>query len=182
MVTENDDTAGISFEDSQNNVGDKYFMYIIDGGAHVSCFFWFSSSEQLLNSIMNYMDYWQWGNGFEEALQDLSGIILKHPDAIELKYELQSELSKYMEKHAGITLYGWGTFDDLCNSDDSFCEEIRCDFREYQRDMNDDYEDDEEDEDERDQNEELDDLPDSSRPISDDELDSFCDYLIQIPS
>lgn len=184
MNTENDDTAGISFEDSQNNVGDKYFIYIIDGNAHVSCFFWFSSPDQLLNSIINYMDFWQWDNGSDEALDDLTNIIQKHPDATELNYELQRELSEYMEGHAGITLYEWGTFDDLCSSDDSFCEEIRSDFREYQAEMSDDYDEDEEDEDEdeRDPNEELDDLPDSSRPISDEEMDSFCDYLMQIPS
>ncbi len=65
----------ISFEDSQLNVGDNYYIYIEDGNAHVSCYFWFDSLEQLLLSIKEHCDFWQWGNGLEQAKHDLSNIV-----------------------------------------------------------------------------------------------------------
>ena len=85
----------ISFDESQFNVGDNYYIYIEDGNAHVSCYFWFDSLEQLLLSIKDHCDFWQWGNGLEQAKYDLSNIIDSQLPTAEFDDELINDVVIY---------------------------------------------------------------------------------------
>jgi hypothetical protein len=166
----------ISFEDSQLNVGDNYYIYIEDGNAHVSCYFWFDSLAQSLLSIKEHCDFWQWGNGLEQAKHDLSNIIDSQLPTAEFDDELMSQINAYMQEHAGICLYSWGAFEELCSGSDDFSKEVRTEFREECANSYDEY-DPEYDEDSEDE-----DLASESRPISEEEMEDFCAYLINMPS
>jgi hypothetical protein len=157
----------IDFHDAQGNVGDSYFVYIIQGGAHsgggVSCYFWFSSVEHFFQSLIAHGDFWDWSNDWEVALGDIKDIVSSTIDS-ETIFEV---LCKYMSSNAGVTLYAWGAFKDLLYSDDPFCEEVRSDFRDAQLDQDDD---------EQEQG------ADAARAISPEEMDDFCEFLAEIPT
>lgn len=157
----------IDFHDAQGNVGDSYFVYAIQGGAHsgggVSCYFWFSSSEHFFQSLIAHGDFWDWGNDWEVASGDIKDIVSLSIDS-ETIFEA---LCKYMSSNAGVTLYAWGAFEDLLSSDDPFCEEVRSDFRDTQ--LN-------EDDDEQEQE------TDAARAISPEEMDDFCEFLAETPT
>ena len=154
------------FYDAQSYGGDNYFLYIIQEGEHegggTSCYFWFSSPSQLLASIKNHMDFWEWAEGWEEASAKLAEIIDSHADATSLGDKLVSQLDHYAYENAGIKLWALGTFEDLCSGHDAFCVEARTDFR-----GNGDWDDENSDEANG----------DPSRPISEDEIDEFIEFL-----
>jgi hypothetical protein len=81
-----------------------------------------------------------------------------------------------MQEHAGICLYSWGAFEELCAGSDDFSKEVRTEFR---HEYGDSYEDDLE---EYDQNSEDEDQASDARPISEEEQEDFCKYLMNMPS
>jgi len=166
----------ISFDESQFNVGDNYYIYIKDGNTHVSCYFWFDSPAQFFLSIKEHCDFWSWGNGLEQAKHDLSNIIDSQLPTAEFDDELISQINAYMQDHAGICLYSWGAFEELCAGSDDFSKEVRTEFR---HEYGDSYEDDLE---EYDQNSEDEDQASDARPISEEEQEDFCKYLMNMPS
>ena len=131
--SDQNDDAEIDFFEAQQNVGSDYFMYIIqDGvvsGGGTSCYFWYSSPSQMLNCIKNYIDFWSWRDGPEESSRVLAAIIDGAPNAVSLSDDLRQDLDKYMKQNAGIHLWSWGRFSDLCTSSDIFCEDVRREFR-----------------------------------------------------
>ncbi|MBV5300183.1 MAG: hypothetical protein J0649_00140 [Methylococcales bacterium] len=86
----------ISFDESQLNVGDNYYIYIEDCNAHVSCYFWFDSLAQFFLFIKEHCDFWQWGNGLEQAKLDLSNIIDRQLPTAEFDDELISQINANM--------------------------------------------------------------------------------------
>jgi hypothetical protein len=119
----------ISFESSQGNLGDDYYVYIIDLNGHVSCFFWFDTISQFIASIAAYGDFWMWGNDWTKAKEKLESIV-KLVQSNEISDEKgMNMIAKYMGENAGLSLYAWGSFSQLCNGNDEFSKEIRSDFR-----------------------------------------------------
>lgn len=157
----------IDFYDAQCNVGDSYFVYAIQGGAHsgggASCYFWFSSAEHFFQSLIAHGDFWEWSNGWEIASRDIKDIV---KSSIDSEIILEA-LSNHMSSNAGVTLYAWGAFEKLISGDDPFCLEVRSDFRESRLDQQDD---------------ELVEEADAARAISPDEVDDFCDFLAETPT
>ncbi len=169
-----DDEEDINFYDAQSNVGDEYYIFTIDnpgGGSGVSCYFGFSTARQLLNCFKNHADFWNWSDGSEIASEEIASIIDSHANPESLESDLEFALDKYMQENAGVHLYSWGKFEDLCSSEDHFCAEVRTEFRESVNSWDDD---------ENDEN--TDDEKDQSRPIEAGELDSFIDYLMRMPT
>lgn len=157
----------IDFHDAQGNVGDSYFVYTIQGGAHsgggVSCYFWYSAAEHFFQSLIAHGDFWDWGNDWEVALGDIKGIV---NSSIDSETTFQA-LRKYMFSNAGVNLYAWGAFEDLLCSDDPFCAEVRSDFRDAQLDLDDDEQEQE---------------AIAARAISPEEIDDFCEFLAETPT
>ena len=135
MNKTNDNTTGIDFWTAQEDPGNAYFLFTIQDGAYsgggTSCYFWYDSEEQLLNSIKSHMDFWNWGNGFDDAAVALAKIIDAYDSPNSLDNKLLSELSDYSHRNAGVHLWAWGTFTNLCSGDDSFCVETRSEFRDW---------------------------------------------------
>jgi hypothetical protein len=160
-------SAPINFYDAQENVGDSYFIYTIQegdqSGGGVSCYFWFLSAEHFVQSLLAHGDFWEWGNGWEVALRDIKGIV---SSSIELDTMFEA-LSDYMWSNAGVTLYSWGAYEDLLSGDDPFCSEVRSDFRGGRIDEDDD---------------ESVEEANSTRAISLDEMEDFCEFLAQTPT
>ena len=129
------DHSGIDFYEAQQNAGDSYFLFTIQegesAGGGVSCYFWFSSFEQLINSIRLHMDFWNWRNGFDEASKALSKIIDAHKESDILDSKLLSKLNEYSQKNAGVRLWEWGTYEDLCSGHEPFSLETRSEFRDW---------------------------------------------------
>lgn len=168
----------IDFYEAQGNIGDSYFLYISQNPETdpVSCYFGFSSAEQLLNSLVQHLDFWEWSEGSEEASEAMKKIIASDPDAVNLSDQLLSRLNEYTKHHASLYLIAWGKFDDLCVSSDPFCEVVRIEFRESVDNW--DYDEDpDESEDAVDEN-----TTDLSRPIDAAEIDEFIEYLSQTPT
>ena len=157
----------IDFYDAQGNIGDSYFVYTVQGGSQggggVSCFFWFLSAEHFFQSLIVHGDFWQWGNDWEIASKDIEEIVSSSIDS----ETIFKTLSKYLSSNAGVTLYAWGSFDDLVSSDDPFCSEVRSDFRETRLDQGDD---------------ESMDAAYVNRAISPDEMDDFFEFLAETPT
>ena len=153
-------TPPIEFYDAQGNVGDSYFVYTIQGGAHsgggVSCYFWFSSAEHFFHSLIAHGVFWDWGNSWEIASRDIKDIVSSSTDS----ETIFKGISHYLSSNAGVTLYAWGAFEDLLSGDDPFCSEIRSDFREFRIDQDDDGSAED---------------ADAARAISLDEMDDFCE-------
>ena len=82
-----------------------------------------------------------------------------------------SQINAYMQEHAGVCLYSWGTFEELCSGSDDFSKEIRVEFREECADSYDEYDPEEGDDDSEKES-------DDARPISEDEQEDFCEYLM----
>lgn len=135
MTEFHDSASGIDFLDAQENVGSAYFLFTIQDGATAgggtSCYFWYDSSEQLLDSIKSRMDFWNWGNRFDDASVALAKIIDTEENPCALDNKLLSRLSDYSHRNAGVHLWAWGTFQDLCSGDDHFSLETRSEFREW---------------------------------------------------
>jgi hypothetical protein len=133
-MLETNKKTGIDFYQAQGNVGDSYFLYTIQDGEHsgggVSCFFWFKSAKQLLDSIRTSMDFWEWRDGFDQASIDLSKIIDSFENAEILDQRLLSKLSDYTHKNAGIHLWERGTLEQLYSGYEPFSSETRREFRE----------------------------------------------------
>jgi len=153
------------FYEAQANIGDPYFMYVIDEGVNgggTSCFLGFESAPQLLNALQIHLDFWQWRNDPETAQRAVAKMIAADVDPYALSETLRVKVSAYMRKHAGVHLGAWGRFDDLCASADRFSSEIRKEFRASDTHESDSPE------------------PNLQRRISGDEFDAFCDYLAQL--
>lgn len=165
--------ASVSFYDSQFKGSKEYFLYIIQEGSHAgggtSCYFWFLSPAQLLNSIKMRMDFWKWRDGWNIAARDLAAIIDAETTPTDLGRSLKANLNSYMRDHAGIHLWAWGTFADLCAGTQPFCAEARKDFREALARANWDAD-------------SGSDGQDASRPIAESELDDFVDFLDETPT
>lgn len=135
MTEFQNNACGIDFEEAQENPGSAYFLFTIQDGASsgggASCYFWYDSPEQLLNSIKSHMDFWNWGNGIENASLAIAKIIDKYDNPYALDNMLLSELSDYSHRNAGVHLWAWGTFEDLCSDYDPFCVETRTEFRDW---------------------------------------------------
>lgn len=157
----------IDFYDAQDNVGDSYFVYTIQGGPHsgggVSCYFWFLSAEHFFQSLIAHGDFWEWGNDWEVASGEIKDIVSSSIDS-EAIFEA---LNNYMSSNAGVTLYAWGAFEDMLSSDAPFCSEVRSDFRETRLDQVDD---------------ESIENADVSRAISLNEMDNFYEFLAETPT
>jgi hypothetical protein len=162
------------FSDAQFRDSEEYFLYVIESGEHAgggtSCYFWFESFAQLLESIKENYDFWEWQNDF--VGDDLNKIIGDSGSVSELNEELKSELGAYMHENAGIILYYWGKFSGLCSGLSEFCIEVRADFRSSIED----------DECHSAEAEGEDGRADLSRPISLEEVDAFVRFLNQTPS
>jgi nucleosome binding factor SPN SPT16 subunit len=78
-----------------------------------------------------------------------------------------SQINAYMQEHAGIFLYSWGSFEELCSGSDDFSKEVRAEYRE---DCANSYDESEPEDD------------DDSRPISEEQQEDFCEYLMNTPS
>ena len=169
----NADDSAVNFYDAQSKGSEEYFLYIIQDGEHAgsgtSCYFWFSSPTQLLNSIKAHMDFWDWQDGWDSAADDLAKIIDSDPQPTHLSGALESKLDAYMYENAGIHLWAWGTFADLCASGRPFCAEVRKDFREALASAN--WEDGSESEEQ-----------DMSKPIAIIEIDDFVEFLNDTPT
>ena len=130
-----DRDSGIDFYDAQQNVGDPFFLFTIQlggvTGGGVSCYFWYESAEQLLNSIKNHLDFWNWHNGTEKASAEISKIIDSYKKPGSLDSELRSMLSDYTHKNAGVHFWAWGSFGNLCYDQSPFSIETRREFREW---------------------------------------------------
>ena len=172
--TEFSDNEARDFSEAQFRISEEYFLYIIESGEHAgggtSCYFWFDSFQQLLDSIKENYDFWEWGNDFVE--DDLNRIIGDSGSVSELSEEVKSELSAYMHENAGIILYYWGKFSDLCSGSSAFCVEVRADFRSFIED----------DKCHSAEAEGDDGGAHLSRPISPEEVDAFVRFLNQTPS
>ena len=119
-----------NFYDAQGFGGDKYFMYVIDQNGQTSCYFWFSGPAQLLNAIKEHMDFWGWRDGWSEAAEALEKIINAHPNPTLLDGSLCAQINSYIEEHAGLRIWAWGTFEDLTCGSQAFSVEVRSEFRE----------------------------------------------------
>ena len=169
------DHSGIDFYEAQQNVGDSYFLFTIQkgetAGGGVSCYFWFESFEQMINSIRLHMDFWDWENGFDEASKVISQIIDTYKESSSLEPKLLSKLNEYCEKHAGVHLWECGTYEDLCLGQEPFSLETRSEFREWCH--------------ETDQFSYVTDEADGvtkTDPISEIEQDLFLEFLAQTPT
>ena len=135
MTTFQNNACGIDFEEAQENPGSAYFLFTIQygksSGGGTSCYFWYDTAEQLLKSIKTHMDFWHWGNGFENACLALTKIIDKYDNPNALDHKLLSDLSDYSHRNAGVYLWAWGSFKDLCSDNDPFCVETRSEFRDW---------------------------------------------------
>lgn len=116
------------------------------------------------------------GNGLEQAKVDLSNIIDSQLPTAEFDDELMPQINTYMQEHARIFLYSWGSFEELCAGSDEFGKEVRTEFREECGDSS------ENDSEEYDENSEVEDQVSEARPISEEEQEDFCTYLIYMPS
>ena len=108
------------------------------------------------------------GNGLEQAKVDLSNIIDSQLPTAEFDDELMPQINTYMQEHAGIFLYSWGSFEELCAGSDEFGKEVRTEFREECGDSS------ENDSEEYDENSEVEDQVSEARPISEEEQEDFC--------
>jgi hypothetical protein len=122
------------FYDAQYREKEEYFVCIDQPGEHAgggtTCYFWFSSPAQLLNSIKNHMDFWEWSDGWADAAEHLAKIIEWHATENTLTDDLLTQLDAYVYEHAGIIILKWGTLKELFSGNDSFFREARRDFRE----------------------------------------------------
>lgn len=114
------------------------------------------------------------GNGLEQAKVDLSNIIDSQLPTAEFDDELMPQINTYMQEHAGIFLYSWGSFEELCSSSDDFSKEVRAEYREECANTYGESEPEDDDSSE----EEFDD----ARPISEEQQEDFCEYLMNTPS
>lgn len=166
------ENSAIDFDTARCSSG-EYFMYVIQNGEHsgggTSCYFWFSSPAQLLNSIKHHMDFWEWRDGWEKASDDLTKIIDIYGTQ-KLSDGLRADIDDYIYKNAHLNIYGWGSLSDLTTSDGKLFADIRKDFREeaIHRDN---------------ENDETGvDAAKSSRPISLDEMASFIEFISTEPT
>ena len=79
-----------------------------------------------------------------------------------------------MQEHAGIFLYSWGAFEELCSGSDDFSKEVRTEFREDFANSYDEYDPEENDDSDEESND--------ARSISEEEMEDFCTYLMNMPS
>jgi hypothetical protein len=118
------------------------------------------------------MDFWNWRNGFDEASEALSKIIDSHKESDILDSKLLSKLNEYSQKNAGVRLWEWGTYEDLCSGHEPFSLETRSEFRDWC--------------DETDQfsfvKKNADDGLTNTDPITETEQELFLEYLAQTPT
>jgi hypothetical protein len=155
------ETMPIDFYDAQGNVGEPYFVYVIQSGERsgggTSCYFWFSSPKHFFSSLLANGDFWEWRSGWGDASGSLKNIV----DSLSEPQLVLQQLDAYFSEEAVVHLYAWGTFDDLLSSDNPFCAEVRADFRE-KRSLEDD-------------DDESGAAP--SRAIDPEEIEDFLDFL-----
>jgi nucleosome binding factor SPN SPT16 subunit len=80
-----------------------------------------------------------------------------------------SQVNAYMQEHAGVFLYSWGSFEELCSGSDDFSKEVRTQFREECANSYDESDPEDDDDSEKES--------DDARSISEEEQEDFCQYL-----
>ena len=155
------------FYSAQSEVGDPYFMYVIDHGMNgggSSCYFWFTSPTQLRHALHHHLDFWTWADELEDAEHHVADILKDAQGGEILTNTLRAKLNDYFRRHAGFEIWAWGRFEDLCTQATEVFADIRREFRETVLDPDVEME------------------GSLDAPIAVEELSDFCDYLAAIPT